>query len=52
MRRPTMTPVETCPMSRLTTTTAISMRFIGSRSCVAATTHADGGFSAAISFGP
>ena len=32
MRRPTMTPVETCPMSRLMTTTATSIRFIGSRS--------------------
>ena len=47
-----MTPVETCPISRLTTTTATSMMFIGSRSCAAAIAHADGGFSAAISLGP
>ena len=32
-----MTPVDTSPMSRLTTTTATSMRFIGSRSSAAAT---------------
>ena len=47
-----MTPVETSPMSRLTTTTATSIRFIGSRSCTAAIAHGDGGFSAVIAFGP
>ena len=47
-----MTPVDTSPMSRLTTTTATSMRFIGSRSSSAATTHGDGGFSAVISLRP
>ena len=30
---PTMTPVETSPMTKLTTATATSMMFIGSRSC-------------------
>ena len=49
---PTMTPVETSPISRLTTTTATSMMFIGSRSCEPAIAHTDGGFSAAISLGP
>ena len=48
----TTTPVETSPISRLTTTTATSMMFIGSRSCWAATTQIDAGCSAAISFGP
>ena len=52
MRRKTMTPVETSPMSRLTTTTATSMMFIGSRSREAAIAQPEGGFSAAISFGP
>ena len=47
-----MTAVETWPISRLTTTTATSMMFIGSRSCCRATAHSDGGFSAAIWFGP
>ena len=47
-----MTAVETWPMSRLTATTATSMMFIGSRSCCRATAHSDGGFSAAIWFGP
>ena len=47
-----MTPVETCPMSRLTTTTATSMRFIGSRNLMAATFNAEGGSSAATLFGP
>ena len=49
---PTRTPVETSPMSRLTTTTATSIRFIGSRSCTAAIAHGEGCFSAVIAFGP
>ena len=36
----------------LTTTTATSIRFIGSRSCTAAIAQGDGGFSAVIAFGP
>ena len=48
----TITPVETSPIAKLTTVTATSMMFIGSRSCCSATAHTDGGFSAAISFGP
>ena len=47
-----MTPVETCPMSRLMSTTAINIRFIGSRSWTAATFNAEGGSSAATLFGP
>ena len=50
--KPTMTAVETSPIRTLTTTTATSMMFIGSRSCRSATAHTDGGFSAAIWFGP
>ena len=50
--RATSTPVETSPMSRLTTTTATSMRFIGSRSCTAAIANGEGGFSAVIALGP
>ncbi len=46
--RPTMTPVETCPMTKLTAVTTISMMFIGSRSWVSATTRIDGGFSPLI----
>ena len=52
MSRPTMTPVETSPIRKLTTVTATSMRFIGSCSCANATAHADGAFSAVIWFGP
>ena len=52
MSSPTITPVETSPITKLTATTAISMMFIGSRSCCAATAHTDGGFSLLISFGP
>ena len=48
----TITPVETSPMTKLTAVTAISMMFIGSRSCCAATAHTDGGFSRSIAFGP
>ena len=48
----TRTPVATSPMRRLTTTTATSMRFIGSRSWTAASANADGGFSAVIALGP
>ena len=48
----TITPVETWPITKLTATTAISMMFIGSRSCCGATAHTDGGFSSAIWFGP
>ena len=47
-----MIPVDTWPVRRLTTTTAISMMFIGSRSWSPATAQIDGGASAAISFGP
>ena len=47
-----MTPVDTSPMAKLTTVTAISIRFIGSRSCCNATRSTDGGCSAAISLGP
>ena len=52
MSRATTIPVESSPISRLTTTTATSMMFIGSRNCCAAMTQTEGGFSAAISFGP
>ena len=48
----TSRPVDTSPMTRLTTTTATSMRFIGSRSCTAAIAHGEGGFSAVIALGP
>ena len=48
----TMTPVETSPIAKLTATTATSMMFIGSRSCVSATAQTDGGFSLLISFAP
>ena len=51
MSSATMIPVETSPISRLTTTTATSIRFIGSRSCSGGT-QTEGGFSAAISFAP
>ena len=47
-----MTPVETCPITKLTAVTTISMMFIGSRSWVSATTKIDGGFSALISLRP
>ena len=50
--RPTMTPVDTWPITKLTTVTATSMMFIGLRSCCSATAHIEGGFSAAIWFGP
>ena len=50
--RATMIPVDTSPISRLTTTTATSMMFIGSRSWSRAILQADGGFSAAISLAP
>ena len=39
-------------MATLTTTTATSMRFIGSRSCPSAMSQTDGGFSAVIVFLP
>ena len=39
-------------MAKLTTVTATSMMFIGSRTCCSATCHIDGGFSAVIWFGP
>ena len=48
----TITPVETSPMMKLTAVTAISMMFIGSRNCCAATAHTDGGCSFSIAFGP
>ena len=47
-----MTPVETSPITKLTTVTATSIRFIGSRNCCKATAHTDGGFSAVIWFDP
>ena len=47
-----MTPVETSPITKLTTVTATSMMFIGSRSCCSATAHTDGGGSPVISFAP
>ena len=47
-----MIPVETSPIAKLTIVTATSMMFIGSRSCARAIAHTDGGFSAAIRFGP
>ena len=52
IRRPTTTAVDTSPITRLTTTTAMSMMFIGSRSWTSAISQIDGGFSAAIAFGP
>ena len=52
MSSATITPVETSPIAKLTATTAISMMFIGSRSCCAATAAIDGGSSLPISFGP
>ncbi len=52
MSSATMTPVETSPMRKLTTVTATSMRFIGSRSCCSATVTIDGGFSPVIWLGP
>ena len=48
----TMMPVDTWPMATLTTVTAISMMFIGSRSWASATAHTDGGASPVIWFGP
>ena len=48
----TMIPVDTSPMAKLTAVTAMSMMFIGSRSCSSATCQTDGGFSPVISFGP
>ena len=48
----TMIAVDTSPMIRLTTVTAISMRFIGSRIWSIAIAHTDGGFSPAIRFCP
>ena len=48
----TITPVDTCPMAKLTTVTAMSMMFIGSRSWVSAILITDGGFSPVILFGP
>ena len=50
-RRP-MKPVETSPIAKLTTVTATSMMFIGSRSCCSAMAHTDGGRSRSIAFGP
>ena len=47
-----MIPVDTSPMTKLTAVTAMSMMFIGSRSCSSATCQTDGGFSPVISFGP
>ncbi len=52
MSMPTITPVETSPMRKLTTTTATSMRFIGSRSWLPAIAHTEGGFAPAIWFAP
>jgi hypothetical protein len=52
IRSATITPVDSSPIARLTTTTPISMMFIGSRSCSSATAQIDGGGSPLISFGP
>jgi hypothetical protein len=52
MSSATMIPVGTSPMAKLTAVTAMSMMFIGSRSCSIATCQTDGGFSPVISFGP
>jgi hypothetical protein len=49
---PTITAVETSPIARLTATTASSMMFIGSRNCLSATAHTDGGFSPTMRLGP
>ena len=49
---PTITPVEISPITRLTSVTATSIRFIGSRSWPSATATIDGGFSVAISLRP
>ena len=45
-RSATRTPVEACPMAMLTMATAISMRFIGSRTCTRAMFSLEGGGSA------
>ena len=47
-----MIPVDTSPIAKLTAVTAMSMMFIGSRSCSSATCQTDGGASPVISFGP
>ena len=47
-----MMPVDTWPMTTLTTVTAISMMFIGSRSWASATAHTEGGSSPVIWLGP
>ena len=52
IRSATITPVETSPMTKLTIVTAMSMMFIGSRSCWSATWTTDGGCSFAISLTP
>ena len=51
MSSATMIPVGTSPMAKLTAATAMSMMFIGSRSCSSATCQTDGGFSLVTSFG-
>ena len=43
-----MTPVDTCPMRKLTIVTATSMRFIGSRNWLERHRQTDGGFSPVI----
>ena len=47
-----MMPVDTWPIATLTTVTAISMMFIGSRSWASATAHTEGGCSPVIWLGP
>ena len=48
MSRPTMTPVDTWPITKLTAVTAMSMMFIGLRSWTSAIASIEGGFSAVI----
>src|SRR5262245_17305957 len=52
MSSATSTPVETSPIAKLTTVTATSMMFMGSRSWASTISRTDGGFSPAISLGP
>jgi hypothetical protein len=52
MSSATMIPVGTSPMTKLTAVTAMSMMFIGSRSCSSATFQTEGGFSPVIWLGP
>jgi len=51
-RNATIAAVDPCPIATLTTATATSMRFIGSRSCSSSTAHTDGGACAVSVLGP